>query len=383
MATSYRFITAIDQVPAARWDSLCTSDYPFVCHRFLAALEQSGSCCAKTGWQPYHLLLEEHGELVAALPGYIKHHSYGEYVFDWAWADAYQRYGYDYYPKWVSAIPFTPCQGPRLLLAPGQNGAARYAEVAKLLVQQTQQLGLSGCHCLFPLADEAAHWQAQAYRLRLGCQFHWFNRNYQSFDDFLAQLNSRKRKTLRKERQQLQQQGIRFTWLTGAQITPEACAHFYRLYCHTYRKRSGHNGYLTQAFFQQLSTALAEISLLVQAQDADGKVIAAALFFYAGDTLYGRYWGCEEEYAFLHFETCYYQGIDFAIARGLARFDGGAQGEHKLARGFEPQLTYSAHWLHDERFAAAIGNFIDEEASEVRAYQQQAQGLLPYKEAGI
>lgn len=374
-----RFIHSIQAVDASAWDALCPASYPFARHAFLSALENSGSCSLERGWQAQHLLLERNGELVAALPGYLKYHSYGEYVFDWAWADASQRLGQDYYPKLISAIPFTPCSGPRLLLAPGANTSDIYSLAYECLQQQVATLGLSGWHCLFPSQQESQAWAAQGAAVRIGCQFHWFNRQYQHFDEFLDQLQSRKRKSLRKERQQVAAQGIRFEWLTGDQLTPDVCAHFYQLYRNTYRKRSGHDGYLTPAFFQQLCHQLAAISLLVRALDASGKPIAAALFFYSDDTLFGRYWGCEQDYAFLHFETCYYQGIEFAIARGLARFDGGAQGEHKLIRGFEPQLTYSNHWLADTRLHQAVRRFVQEEALQVQAYQAEATSYLPYK----
>ena len=376
----HRFISSINQVSAMQWDNLCPASYPFIRHRFLAALELSGSCSAKNGWQPHHLLMEEDGKLVAALPGYIKSHSYGEYVFDWAWADAYHRYGHEYYPKLISAIPFTPCYGARLLVAPGQSAEQLYLRMFACIQQEVERLGLSGWHCLFPADSESRRWEDAGTVMRLGCQFHWFNRDYQGFENFLAQLSSRKRKTLRKERQQVAAQGLRFEWLTGSQLTPEICAHFYQLYRNTYRKRSGHDGYLSADFFARLGPDLADMTLLIRVLNSDGDAIAAALFFYDECTLYGRYWGCLEEYQFLHFETCYYQGIEFAIAHGLQRFDGGAQGEHKLARGFEPLLTYSNHWLCDADFTAAVSRFVAGEAQQVRAYREEAIGYLPYRE---
>ncbi|UZJ43704.1 GNAT family N-acetyltransferase [Marinimicrobium sp. C6131] len=372
------FIDRIHAVSPEDWDRLCPSDFPFTRHAFLAALEDSGSVGEGTGWQPQHLLLrDDQGELKAAMPVYRKDHSYGEYVFDWGWAQAYAEHGLDYYPKLISAIPFTPCAGPRLLAA-GQE--ARYWPAAiAALQQQTRALGASGWHCLFPDEAQAGALRPAGLAERTGCQFHWMNRHYQDFEDFLGQLSSRKRKNLRKERRQVAEQGFRFHWKIGADIGAEDWALFFGLYQLTYLKRSGHGGYLTAAFFRQLGEQLPEQTLMVQARLGDD-TIAAALFLFDRTTLYGRYWGCRAEFEFLHFETCYYQGLDFVLARGLERFDGGAQGEHKLARGFEPRLTSSFHQLIEPAFQEAVQHFVAREREEVLGYRDAARSHLPYRQ---
>ena len=375
-----RFLDGLHHLSPARWNTLCPPAYPFVRHQFLATLETSNSLGSAQGWQPQHLIVEEHGELIAAMPLYLKSHSYGEYVFDWAWADAYKRYGLAYYPKLISAIPFTPCSGPRVLIADPD----RHTELLPLLVQAVKnraiELQASGWHCLFPSEELSAQLMDTNTVQRIGCQFHWFNRNYQCWDDFVATMTSRKRKNINKERRSVYEQGIRFTVKEGQAIGSEDWTLFYTLYCNTYLKRSGHKGYLTAQFFTQLSERCADLLVMINAQH-NGETIAAALYFKDSTTLYGRYWGCLEEYNFLHFETCYYQGIDYAINKGLQRFDGGAQGEHKIQRGFEPIITYSNHWLIRNEFQQAIGDFVMQEALSIRAYQQDAILGLPFKES--
>ncbi|WP_049723146.1 GNAT family N-acetyltransferase [Gilvimarinus polysaccharolyticus] len=367
------FISSIHAVSAAQWNALLSCDYPFARHEFLAALEDSQAVDGDSGWHSRHLLVYDDDTLTTALPGYIKTHSYGEYVFDWAWAEAYQRYGQHYYPKWIAAIPFTPCRGPRLL---GNSSPERITALGHALSDYCQSEGLSGWHCLFPeqaVSDALTCNSAQ----RLGCQFHWFNRAYRSFDDFVATFASRKRKNVLKERRRVGEQGFSFSTLSGAELTPEHWQFFHQLYQHTYLKRSGHGGYLNAAFFQALGASLAEHCVMVLAHH-DSQTVAAALYLRDNQTLYGRYWGCLEEFDFLHFETCYYQGIDYAIAQGITRFDGGAQGEHKIARGFEPVLTYSNHHLSDKRFADAVQSFVTEEGAMTRGYYKDAQAHLPY-----
>ncbi len=375
---SHRFIKSITSVAVADWNRICPADYPFVRHEFLACLELSGATSQASGWQPQHLLIEQEGQLLAALPGFIKSHSYGEYVFDWSWADAYRRYALDYYPKLICAIPFTPCQGPRLLgQLPDDLGMD---QLAYWLRHYCSEQGLSGWHCLFPLGEEAELWRAQGMFTRLGCQFHWFNQGYADFAEFVASMNSRKRKNILKERRQLQEQGIHFDWCEGENTSDSDWAEFYQFYRDTYLKRSGHAGYLPEAFFIKLGRTLARNLLLIRAYQGDDPVpIAVSLFFRDNQTLYGRYWGCRADYQFLHFETCYYQGIDYALAKGLKRFDGGAQGEHKIARGFEPVLTHSCHWLADARFHQAIAQAMAQEAIQVQAYSREAAELLPFK----
>lgn len=372
------FITSLQTVSAAQWNALCDDDYPFVRYEFLAALEQSGSVGKGTGWQPQHLVVYKDDELIAAMPLYIKTHSYGEYVFDWSWADAYKRYGLNYYPKLITAIPFTPCSGSRLLL----KDSSRLAELLPLMLDaikhHAQTLNASSWHCLFPSAEVSAHLSDMNFSQRVGTQFHWYNRNYKSWDDFVGAMNSRKRKNINKERRAVAEQAIRFETKAAQNITAEDWQLFYRLYCSTYLKRSGHAGYLTEAFFTLLGECFAQHCLLVIAYQND-QAIAAALFFTDSQTIYGRYWGCLEEHEFLHFETCYYQGIEYAIKHGLQRFDGGAQGEHKIARGFEPVMTYSNHWLARPDFQQAIDNFLDAEKVSIENYMAETKAYLPFK----
>lgn len=377
-----RFISSIHEVQSHHWNQLCPADYPFVRHEFLAAFEDSRCLAPNSGWQTQHLLVEQDGDLIAAMPGYLKTHSYGEYVFDWAWADAYHRYGADYYPKWINAIPFTPCQGERLLLTARQQNPEFLAHIAAALNTACVEQQYSSWHCLFPDVAISKQLQTSGAMQRLGCQFHWFNRDYEDFESFVAAMSSRKRKNILKERRQVQEQGFEFHVKTGDQLSPTDWMTFYALYRTTYLKRSGHKGYLTAEFFQQLGATMGENLVLISASkidDADQQVIAAALFVRDSTTLYGRYWGCFEEYQFLHFETCYYQGIDYAIANKLQRFDGGAQGEHKIARGFEPVLTYSNHWIKESGFRAAIKQFLQEESAQIHHYAEQARLLLPFK----
>lgn len=376
-----RFIDSIHQLKAQDWNQLCDDGYPFCRFEFLAALEDCGCTTTASGWKVAHALVYEQGQLIAALPGYVKTHSYGEYVFDWAWADAYNRYGFSYYPKWINAIPFTPCSGPRLLTRRKITEALIDA-LSHALSQFCTTHSYSGWHCLFPSADLSELWTTTGAAQRVGCQFHWINHGYASFDDFLTRMASRKRKNIVKERQQVRAQGISFNVKEAAQITAADMELFYALYRNTYLKRSGHSGYLSQDFFLRLVETFSECLVLVCAvvQRAEhDPVIAAALFFRDQQTLYGRYWGCFEEYQFLHFETCYYQGIDYAIANHLQRFDGGAQGEHKIARGFEPTMTFSNHYLQADEFRPAIANFLQQEARQIQQYIVDARELLPFK----
>ena len=379
-----RFINSIFDISPEQWNSLGPTTDPFVRYEFIAALESSGSTTEKSGWQPQHLLVFDHSQLVAAMPGYIKTHSYGEYVFDWAWADAYHHHGLNYYPKWVSAIPFTPCTGARLLCKSEVPINDFIPAIINALSSHSIAQGFSGWHCLFPSKELSEQLHTQGALQRIGCQFHWFNHHYQHFDDFLARMSSRKRKNILKERRQVKEQGFYFSHKTGAQLSLDDWDIFYKLYRNTYLKRSGHNGYLSAQFFHTLGATMRENILLVCAHKMGDKpdyMIAAALFVRNDDTIFGRYWGCRDEYQFLHFETCYYQGIEFAISEGIARFDGGAQGEHKIARGFEPVLTYSNHWIARPDFASAIADFTKQEARSVQLYTDEARSLLPFKDS--
>lgn len=377
------FIDSIQDCNSCDWNRLwqqtCANGYPFLRYEFLAALEDSHSVSSEQGWQPHHLIIHNSdGELIAALPLYIKSHSWGEYVFDFVWAEAYQRAGLDYYPKLVNAVPFTPCKGPRLLHDESLKSDILWPQISDALDHECRRLSLSGWHSLFLPLDNSRQLQTR-YPQRLGCQFHWYNRDYRSFDDFLAQMNSRKRKVIKKERRQISAQKIVFEIKTGTDITPDEWRKFHQFYQLTYAKRSGHGGYLSEEFFQALGINMAGSIVLICAYNSDQKLIAAALNLRDKECLYGRYWGCLEEYNFLHFETCYYQGIDYAIAEGLTRFDAGAQGEHKIARGFEPVLTYSNHAIVEPRFQPAVKEFVQREASDIQSYQRDACNFLPFK----
>ena len=377
-----QFINSIQQVSSAQWNALCPDSYPFIRHEFIAALELSHSTTADTGWQPQHLLILSGTQLIAAMPGYIKTHSYGEYVFDWAWADAYRRHNLSYYPKWINAIPFTPCTGPRLLCAPEMQSDELIDRVVQTLSTYCIEQGLSGWHCLFPNNNLSNQFKAQHIPQRVGCQFHWINYHYKNVDEFLARMSSRKRKNILKERRQVKEQGFYFSHKTEAQITTEDWNLFYELYRNTYLKRSGHTGYLSAQFFHSIGASMRDNLVMICAHnkhEGTENTIAAALFMRDEHTIYGRYWGCLEEFQFLHFETCYYQGIEFAIAHNIERFDGGAQGEHKIARGFEPTLTYSNHWIARQDFAEAIAHFIAQEATAIQHYAEDARAMLPFK----
>ncbi|MDF2178257.1 GNAT family N-acetyltransferase [Aliiglaciecola sp. CAU 1673] len=374
----FQFLDSLDNIPASEWNALSTAGCPFLRHEFLNALEQTGCVSGQTGWLPHHLLVFSKEQLVAALPLYVKHHSYGEYVFDFAWAEAYQRYGFQYYPKLLSAIPFTPVPGPRLLLAEGISADDLWPALSQTLAQHCQEHGFSSAHILFPNAEQSRQLQEQNFIKRHSVQFHWLNRGYGDFDAFLNCFASRKRKNLKKERAKLTDYGICCRRLTGTQIDETAMDFFVKCYQQTYLKRSGHRGYLSPAFFDQLRKVLVHQMMLVLAYKAE-KPIAASLFFYDDHSLCGRYWGCVQEVDGLHFEACYYQGIEFCIERGLTLFNPGTQGEHKILRGFEPTLCYSNHYIADPAFRHAIATYLQQEAEQVLEYQKDASRLLPFR----
>ncbi|GAA0584325.1 GNAT family N-acetyltransferase [Halomonas salifodinae] len=368
-------LAAIDEVAAARWNALVGDDYPFLRHEFLAALEASGAVCAASGWTPRHLCLWRGEQLVGALPLYHKAHSRGEYVFDWGWADAWERAGGRYYPKALSAIPFTPAPGPRLLLAPGIDpGAAR-----RHLATHWEGSALSGWHLLFAEAAEVDAWleARPALIVRHGVQFQWRDAGFGDFDGFLAALTSKRRKAIRRERRLVADQGLQLERLEGEAIDEAALAHFYRCYCLTYLER-GQRPYLPLAFFQRLRATMPEALLLVRAW-LEGRPVAAALSLQGTRTLYGRYWGSEVMADSLHFEACYYQGIEHCLAKGLTTFDPGTQGEHKLTRGFAPSRLRSLHHIADPRLRDAVVRFCAEEACHLAAYCDAAEAALPFK----
>lgn len=377
-----KFVSSLRSVDAERWDALWQSSYPFTQHAFLLALEDTGCVGDGTGWQPMHLVAYEQAELIAVMPLFVKGHSYGEYVFDWSWADAYHRNGLNYYPKLVNAAPFTPATGPRWAI----DSRSKQPEVVlttmlDAVAEKQTALGASGFHCLFPNAanvEQLPHSWHDRLQTRYGCQYHWFNDGFDQFDDFLGQFNARKRKSLKRERRRVQEQALTVDTLHGRALTTADWQGFYHLYQTTYLKRSGHTGYLNEGFFQRLGDVLAAHVAMVKAFH-NGQWVAAALYFFDENTLYGRYWGALAEFDGLHFECCYYSGIEFAIRQGLQRFDPGAQGEHKVQRGFTPILTQSLHSLAHPQFDAAIGPFLAEESKYVHSYCLELRAQLPFR----
>lgn len=366
--------SSLASVPTAQWNALA-GGHPFLRHEFLEALHATGCASARSGWAPHYLLLKESGALVAAMPLYLKNHSYGEYVFDWSWADAYARHGLEYYPKLLCAVPFTPVAGPRLLVARAQDRERLIAGALEL----ARELDVSSLHCLFPTPAESGAFAAHGMMMRHGVQFHWSNSGYESFDAFLASMTHDKRKKIKQERRRVREAGITFEWREGRAIEARDWAFFYGCYANTYRER-GRRPYLSAEFFQQIGETMPENLVLVLAQRA-GRPIAASFAVHDGTHLYGRYWGAVEHHPMLHFETCYYQLIEYAIARGLRTFEGGAQGEHKMARGLMPVETFSAHWIARREFAAAIEDFLQRETRGVTQYIDELNEHQPFRNA--
>ncbi|MCA7930343.1 GNAT family N-acetyltransferase [Burkholderia cepacia] len=371
------------EVPADEWNALLARDAqptPFLRHEFLDALHVARCAVDDTGWSPHFVTLtdERTGRLAAAAPVYAKQHSYGEYVFDWAWADAYQRNDLPYYPKLLCAVPFTPVQGTRLLAA--DDDARR--RLAATLLAFAEQSDVSSLHVLFPTGDEAALLESMGMMLREGVQFHWINDGYRHFDDFLGTLEQKKRKNIRAERRKVHEAGVTFRRLTGDRITDADWRFFSRCYRQTYREHYS-SPYLNLDFFRTIGATMPENLLLVIAE-AGGQPIASALAVYrrgenGGGTLYGRYWGAVEHVPCLHFETAYYQLLDFCIEAGLDTFEGGAQGEHKLARGFLPTVTHSAHWLAHPAFSDAVARFLERETEHIHAYVDELREHDPFR----
>ncbi|MDN7779350.1 GNAT family N-acetyltransferase [Burkholderia orbicola] len=371
------------EVPADEWNALLARDAqptPFLRHEFLDALHVARCAVDDTGWSPHFVTLTDAntGRLAAATPVYAKQHSYGEYVFDWAWADAYQRNNLPYYPKLLCAVPFTPVQGTRLLAA--DDDARR--RLAATLLAFAEQSDVSSLHVLFPTGDEARLLESMGMMLREGVQFHWLNDGYRHFDDFLGTLEQKKRKNIRAERRKVHDAGVTFRRLTGDQITDADWRFFSRCYRQTYREHYS-SPYLNLNFFRTIGATMPENLLLVIAE-ADGKPVASALAVYrrgehGGGTLYGRYWGAIEHVPCLHFETAYYQLLEFCIEAGLDTFEGGAQGEHKLARGFLPTVTHSAHWLAHPAFSDAVARFLERETEHIHAYVDELREHDPFR----
>lgn len=367
----------LSRLDDAVWLVSATRPHPFLQPAFLNALERSGSVGPGTAWEASHLLFERAGKAAALLPLYRKTDSRGEYVFDHSWAAAYERHGLAYYPKLVTAVPFTPVPGPRLLLANGEKLEDWLPFVLQTLREVCSQEQVSGWHGLFVEEDWLEAARAQGFAVREGCRFQWNNPGYRDFDDFLDQLTSKKRKDLKRERRRLVEQGISCRALQGRDIGTAAWDFFYECYVRTYHEH-GQHPYLSRDFFRQLADTMPEQLMLVLAEDGDGP-LASALFLQDGRTLYGRYWGSLRHADGLHFEVCYYQGIEFCLREGLRDFDPGTQGEHKLLRGFAPRRTWSLHWLQEPGFQSAIARFVDEERIAIARYHDEAESLLPFR----
>lgn len=407
MKNSVRFINSIHQVGQEQWRALSTTDNPFLRFEFLAALEDclcidspdidtgSKAKALNSGWIPNYALLENQAQVLAIAPVFKKLHSYGEYVFDWGWAEAYQQHSLEYYPKLVWAIPFTPSTGPRIISQGSPEQRVTYhQQIAQGLTEHCQSNHLSGWHCLFPdsLGNKSLNdnFLLKKIMSRTSCQFHWFNESFNDFSHYLEKFTSRKRKNIKKERLKLTESGFVFKTKVADQITANDIKNFYHCYQLTYAKRNM-QGYLTLAFFQKILQTMPSQLILVQAQlqpnnqgvqqdKQQNSIVANALYFKDEDNLYGRYWGCLEEFDSLHFECCYYQGIEYCIEHGLSHFDPGTQGEHKISRGFEPTICHSQHWIAHPQFAHAINNFLKEEHIDIQDYATQAAEHLPFNQ---
>ncbi len=386
--TAITVLSSINEVTADEWDACAGPDNPFLSHGFLSALEDSGSAGADAGWLPRHLAIrDDAGQLMAAAPLYLKSHSYGEYVFDWGWAEAYERAGGRYYPKLLSAVPFTPVTGPRLLVRGGlpepiQDDLAD--TLAAGMVQLAERLGVSSLHVTFPTQAEWQRLGRRGLLLRTAQQFHWQNRGYGCFDDFLAELTSRKRKAIKKERSEVAKHGLRIRALTGGDITEGHWDAFFNFYLDTSDKKWG-SSYLNREFFSLLGERVGRNVVLVFVEEQEsrgGRPVAGALNMIGGDTLYGRNWGCLADYKFLHFEACYYQAMDYAIVHGLKWVEAGAQGPHKVQRGYLPRHTYSAHWIADPGLRAAVEGFLADERRSMEMEMRMISARSPFRKSG-
>jgi predicted N-acyltransferase len=368
---------SIANIDREAWNRLAGSRYPFLQHEFLLAAETSGSVSPDAGWTPRHLTVRgSNNELRAALILYEKDHSWGEFVFDWAWARAYEQAGLEYYPKLVSAVPFTPAPSRRLLLADSNDNEAAGGLIGAA-IKLADETDCSSLHILFPEPAEVELLREMGLHVRKDCQFHWHNDDYGSFDEFLGTFSSAKRKKARRDRRRVAEAGIRFRWLTGSELDDDVWDIVYRLISMTFMRR-GSLPYFSQQFFTEISLALPD-NILVVLAEKECAPIAAAVFFTGDDALYGRYWGSDGHYDALHFEACYHQGIEYCIENGLRLFEPGTQGEHKISRGFVPEETWSAHWLKQPEFFSAIGNYLDEERRHVERYMDAVDAHSPYK----
>ncbi|MCP4008927.1 MAG: N-acetyltransferase [Proteobacteria bacterium] len=369
-------ISSLESIKPTDWDALLFENHPLLCHAFLYAMEEYGCLTEQSGWIPRYLIVKEGNELIAAMPLYEKTNSWGEFVFDHAWADAYARYGEPYYPKLVAAIPFTPVFGQKLLLKPGRQKDL-YPVLLEGALQLAKQLGSSSLHILFPLEQEQVFFEQQGLTARHDCQYHWHNNGYVSFEAFLFTLKRNKRRKINQERRKVKDAGIRFRRLDGSSATPTDWENFTEFYNLTYERKWGAPVF-SQAFFQAMAKALGERMILILANQGEN-CVAGALMYLSDSVLYGRHWGCSEYYDALHFETCYYQGIEICIEKGIKIFEPGAQGPHKLARGFEPTRTHSSHWLADQHFVPAIARFCADETIAVDQHIAEAKAHSAYK----
>ncbi|MFT5351753.1 MAG: putative N-acyltransferase [Gammaproteobacteria bacterium] len=368
---------SLETIAADEWNHLTNNDNPFLRYEFLSGLETT-NCLQPEGWIPRHLTVESGGKVLAALPLYIRTNSYGEFVFDWAWADAYERAGGNYYPKLVSAIPFTPVRGQRLLIDKNFADPARLRQlIVEQLLETTESTKISSFHCLFPTDDDVSTFSDFQLLKRKSFQFHWHNQGYRDFQDFLDNLTRKKRKQIKRERRQAVEAGVEVEILKGNEINDEQWTRFYDFYCSTFHRRWG-NPRLTLEFFKLLSEKMPSSTLLILAKQ-DGDYIAGAFAMLGNDTLYGRHWGCSKQLSFLHFELCYYQTIEYCINNGLQVLDAGVQGEHKLSRGFAPVATWSCHWIRHEGFRRSVDDFLIRETKEIDFYLANLNQHLPYK----
>ena len=373
-------LDTLSDLPAAEWNALVPDQNPFLSHEFLSALERHHCVGERTGWLPWHVICRnEQGRLLGAAPLYLKFNSYGEFVFDWGWAEAYQRQNLPYYPKLVGAIPYTPATSPRLLLAPDQPAPEDAARaIVEYVLDEARRWRWSSIHWLFPLPAELDRLQARDFLPRLGCQFHWQNRGYRDFQDFLDAFTAKRRKNINRERRLVREVGLELRLLTGRELSEGQWRSVHEFYRSTFR-RLGSVPTLTLPFFQEIAETLGDRLVLALAF-AQGREVAGAISFRSASTLYGRHWGCRADYDSLHFEACYYQGLDYCIQRGLQRFEPGAQGEHKIYRGFLPTLTHSAHWIAHPGFRQAIADFLARETPAVREYARELLQHSPYRD---
>jgi hypothetical protein len=382
-----RVHSSIDEVAPREWNALTGADCPFLRHEFLAALEHTGCVGAETGWEPCPITLTDDRGLAAAAPAYIKTHSYGEFVFDFAWAQAYSRFGRRYYPKLIVAVPFTPATGPRLLLRPGLDAAAVTRRLLEALEAHAASHRLSSVHALFLDEPARAACERAGWLLRRDCQFHWTNRGYATFENYLDSFTAEKRKKARRERRRVAEAGIRFETRFGSDLDEPLLDSVYGFHRDTFL-RHGNEPYLTREFFSEIRRTLGDALMVKIAMHRPGHPaaaretpVAAAIFFWSQDALYGRYWGAAADYHSLHFETCYHQGIEFCIERGVQRFEPGTQGEHKVSRGFEPTLTWSGHYIADAAFRGAIEDYLEREGGTVDDYAAEIREHVPYRKA--